>query len=183
MNSPASRPPLPYDFLPAVAELTVTSSQISDGVTLPQSQVSGVLGAGGRDESPQLAWSGAPEGTQSYAVTCYDPDAPTTSGFWHWAVCDIPTGVTELPAGAGTPGDPWLPAGALTVRNDAGFPGYVGAAPPPGHGPHRYIFAVHAVDIPTLGIDADASPATLGFNLFGHTLARGLIIPVYSREA
>ena len=177
----AERPELPYAFLPEVPAFTLTSTDIADGQPLSPPQVSGVLGAGGEDLSPQLSWSGFPADTMSFAVTCHDPDAPTGSGFWHWAVADIPADVTELPAGAGSPGSPKLPAGAITLRNDAGSARYVGAAPPAGHGPHRYVFAVHAVDTEKLGVGADAAPAILGFNLFSHTLARALIVPTYEQ--
>jgi Raf kinase inhibitor-like YbhB/YbcL family protein len=175
------RPELPYEHLPQVPTFAVTSTDITDGQPLSMAQVSGVMGAGGQDVSPQLSWSGFPAQTRSFAVTCYDPDAPTASGFWHWAVADIPASVTELPSGTGTPGSAGLPAGAVTLRNDAGMAGYVGAAPPPGHGPHRYAFVVHAVDVDKLGIDANATPAVLGFNLFSHTLARGMILATYEQ--
>lgn len=180
------RPPLPYDFLPPVATFVVTSTDIADGQPVPLPQCSGVLGGGGQDLSPQLAWSGFPDATASFAVTCFDPDAPTGSGFWHWAVCDIPRHVTELPTGAGSPGSPDLPPGAVTLRGDSGLAQYVGPAPPPGHGPHRYAFAIHAVDVERIGVDSDASPAVLGFHLFSHTLGRALVVPVYetpSRDA
>ena len=172
-------PPSPYDFLPPVASFTVTSTDVADGKTLPTAQVSGIMGAGGQDVSPQLSWSGFPEETRSFAVTCFDPDAPTASGFWHWVVCDIPVDVTELAADAGNGSG--LPEQAVTLRNDAGGHRYIGAAPPAGHGPHRYIFAVHAVDVPSLGLDSSASPAFLGFNLFSHALGRALIAPVYEQ--
>ena len=171
----------PYDSLPAVPPLQVTSTDVKDGERLPQPQVSGLFGAGGQDVSPQLSWSGAPEGTRSFVVTCYDPDAPTASGFWHWAVVNIPADVTELPTGAGDEEGSGLPAGAFQLRNDGGLARYVGAAPPPGHGPHRYYFVVHAVDVESLEVGPDATPAFLGFTLFGHTLARGGITPVYQQ--
>jgi Raf kinase inhibitor-like YbhB/YbcL family protein len=177
--TPAKRPELPYEFLPEVPGFTVTSTDIADGQPLSLPQVSGVFGAGGEDVSPQLSWSGFPAETKSFAVTCFDPDAPTGSGFWHWAVADLPADVTELPTGAGSPDSSDLPAAAITLRGDAGAAQYIGAAPPAGHGPHRYVFAAHAVDVDTLGIDADATPAFLGFNLFGHTLARAVIVPTY----
>jgi Raf kinase inhibitor-like YbhB/YbcL family protein len=175
-------PPDPYDFLPQVPSFTVTSNDVSDGEVLAMPQVSGVMGAGGEDRSPQLSWSGFPEGTKSFAVTVFDPDAPTASGFWHWAVADIPVSVTELPSGAGAQGGADLPDGALQLRNDGGFAGYVGAAPPSGHGPHRYFVVVHAVDTETLDIGPDTTPAVLGFNLFFHTLARATLVPIYEQE-
>jgi Raf kinase inhibitor-like YbhB/YbcL family protein len=175
-------PPNPYDFLPQVPSFTVTSSDCSDGTVMPMPHVSGVMGAGGEDRSPQLSWSGFPEGTRSFAVTVYDPDAPTTSGFWHWAVANIPASVTELPSGAGDRDGSSLPAGAVQLRNDAGFAGYVGAAPPSGHGPHRYFVVVHAVDTEALDVTPDTTPAVLGFNLFGHTLARATMVLTYEES-
>ena len=174
-------PPNPYDFLPQVPTFSVTSSDVTDGQELPVPHVSGVMGADGEDRSPQLAWSGFPEGTRSFAVTVYDPDAPTASGFWHWAVANIPADVTELPSGAGDKDAPQLPEGAVQLRNDGGFAGYVGAAPPAGHGPHRYFVVVHAVGTERLDVDADATPAVLGFNLFFHTLARATMVLTYEQ--
>ncbi|HVV59540.1 MAG TPA: YbhB/YbcL family Raf kinase inhibitor-like protein [Gaiellaceae bacterium] len=180
MSTPP-RPPLPYDFLPQVARFELSSNDIEDGAQLPPPQRSGLMDAGGEDVSPHLVWSGAPAGTRGFAVTVFDPDAPTGSGFWHWAVYNIPAGVTELPTGAGSPAGDGLPAGAMTLRNDAGLRQYVGAAPPEGHGDHRYVFAVHALDVETLELGDDASPALLGFNLFGHTLGRALLVALYGR--
>ena len=180
--STATRPPGPHEFLPEVPAFVVTSTDIADGATLTADQLSGAFGVpGGKDISPALSWSGAPEGTKSYAVTCYDPDAPTGSGFWHWAVANIPSSVTELATGAGTPGSSELPPGALILANDGGTKGYIGAAPPPGHSEHRYYFTVHAVDVEALELPDDASPAFLGFNLFSHTLGRGTIVSVFQR--
>jgi Raf kinase inhibitor-like YbhB/YbcL family protein len=169
----------PYDELPGVATFEVHSDDVSDGATLSTPQVSGIFGAGGADVSPQLSWSGAPEGTQSFAITVYDPDAPTASGFWHWAAFNIPADVTSLPSGASGS----LPDGATELKNDGGTVGYIGAAPPPGHGPHSYYIVVHAVDVPSLDIPAEASPAFLGFNLFSHTLGRATIVGTYEVSA
>jgi Raf kinase inhibitor-like YbhB/YbcL family protein len=172
----------PYAHLPEVPSFPVTSTDIADGDVLPMPHVSGVMGAGGADRSPQLSWSGFPEGTRSFAVTVFDPDAPTASGFWHWAVANIPAAVTELPAGAGDKVAPRLPDGAIQLRNDGGFAGYVGAAPPAGHGPHRYFVVVHAVDTETLDVTADTTPAVLGFNLFFHTVGRATMVVTYEES-
>ncbi|TNC26046.1 YbhB/YbcL family Raf kinase inhibitor-like protein [Amycolatopsis alkalitolerans] len=175
--------PNPYDFLPPVPGFTLTSSDMRDGETLASHHRSGIFGVpGGEDRSPQLSWSGFPAETRSFAVTCYDPDAPTASGFWHWAVFNIPASVTELPSGAGGPSGEGLPAGAVTLKNDGGVKHFLGAAPPAGHGPHRYFFVVHALDVESLHVPGDATPAFLGFNLFGHTLARAAIVPVYEEK-
>ena len=131
-------PPNPYNFLPSAPTFQVKSSDIEDGGKMPSPKLSKAFGVeGGEDESPALEWSGFPDDTKSFVVTCYDPDAPTVSGFWHWVILyDIPASVTSLPTGGA------LPDGAKTLKNDAGFPGYVGCAPPPDHGDHRYIFCI-----------------------------------------
>src|SRR4051794_12246590 len=175
-------PPNPYDFLPQVPSFTVTSSDCTDGETLPMPHVSGVMGAGGEDRSPHLSWSGFPGGTKTFAVPVSAPDAPTASGFWHWAVANIPASVTELPSGAGDKDKPDLPEGAIQLRNDGGFAGFVGAAPPQGHGPHRYFVVVHAVGTDRLDVTADATPAFLGFNLFFNTVGRATIIGTYEQN-
>jgi Raf kinase inhibitor-like YbhB/YbcL family protein len=168
-----SLPTDPYDALPKLPSFSLTSASITNGQPLATPQISGIMGAGGEDVSPQLSWSGFPDETRSFAVTVYDPDAPTLSGFWHWAVANLPAGVTELPDDAGDGRE--LPGGALQLVNDAGMRRYVGAAPPPGHGVHRYYVAVHAVDVEKLDLPEDASPAFLGFNLFRHAIARAYI--------
>lgn len=151
---------------------TLTSNDITDGGVLPDAQVQ-ALG----NTSPHLAWSGAPEGTKSFAVTVYDPDAPTGSGFWHWTVANIPADVSALPTGGP------VPSGAVEGRTDYGKAGFGGAAPPPGHGPHRYIFTVFAVDTDALEVTPDDSGAVYGFNLHFHTLAKASITATYEAKA
>ncbi len=170
----------PYDSLPKLPTFTLTSESVADGQPLANDQVSGIMGAGGSDTSPQLSWSGFPAETKSFAVTVYDPDAPTASGFWHWAVADLPATVTELPAGAGDGGE--LPGGAVTLANDASQKRYIGAAPPAGHGPHRYYIAVHALPVESLELPDGATPAYLGFNLFGQAIARAVIHGTYEQN-
>ncbi|MGZ8179655.1 YbhB/YbcL family Raf kinase inhibitor-like protein [Williamsia sp. SKLECPSW1] len=165
----------PYDALPDLPAFTVTSESFTDGSAWGDRQASGMMGPGGDDASPQITWSGFPAETKSFAVTVYDPDAPTASGFWHWAVADIPVSTTSLPEGAGDDDGSGLPEGAVTLANDGGMKRFVGAAPPPGHGPHRYFVAVHAVDVESLDLPDGATPAFLGFNLFSHAIGRAYI--------
>ncbi|MDN5797821.1 MAG: YbhB/YbcL family Raf kinase inhibitor-like protein [Intrasporangium sp.] len=166
--------PDPYELLPKVASFTVTSEDITDGQPLKDEQV-----AAKGNTSPQLAWSGAPEGTRSYVVTMFDPDAPTPCGFWHWAVVDIPADVTALAVGAGAAGGGGLPAGSFMLRNDGGEAAFMGAAPPQGDQVHRYYVVVHAVTEDSLGIDGTASNAVLSFNLAFKTAGRALVVGTY----
>ena len=135
---------------------------------------------GGDNQSPALEWTGFPEQTRGFLVTCFDPDAPTHSGWWHWAVVNIPASVTSLPRGAGASDGSGMPAGAVQFRTDYGTPGYGGASPPPGDHDHRYFFAVHALDVDHLDLSPDTPVAIVGFNLTAHTLARGVLVATFA---
>ncbi|KAL3936138.1 MAG: hypothetical protein SGARI_002688 [Bacillariaceae sp.] len=172
-----------YDSLPSAPTFALTSEDIQDGGTMPPPQLSKAFGVeGGEDKSPHLSWSGFPEDAKSFVVTCYDPDAPTVSGFWHWVVYDIPASVTSLAADAGAVDSKLLPDGAKQLKNDAGFAGFLGSAPPPGHGKHRYIFCVAALPVETLPIDENTSPSVCHFNMFGAGVkARAFLTTTWGR--
>jgi Raf kinase inhibitor-like YbhB/YbcL family protein len=174
------RPPLPYDYMPQVPAFDVSSDDVADGEQMSENQAFDDWGMTGGNISPSLRWSGFPAETKSFAVTCFDPDAPTGSGFWHWIVLDLPASVTELETNAAGTDSSGLPEGAFQVRNDYGVKDFGGAAPPKGDTPHRYVFAVHALDVDSLGVNDEISPAVAGFNLRFHTIARAVIVPVYS---
>lgn len=173
--------PSPYDPLPKLPAISLLSDDVTDHGSLGVDQQSSLFGGPGRDKSPHLAWTGHPSAVKSFVVTCYDADAPTASGFWHWAVYDIPPGVNSLDGNAGEAGGARLPEGAMMLNNDAGTRQFLGAAPPPGTGPHRYFFAVYALDVAKLDISDSASPAWLGFQLFAHGIARGLLVGLFEQ--
>jgi len=169
--------------LPEVPAFRLTSPDFSEGEVLPQWARSGIAGAGGEDRSPTLHWEGAPEGTRSYALSVYDPDAPTGSGWWHWAVYNIPASVSSLPADAGNPDADLLPTAAVTLANELRLERFLGAAPPAGHGEHRYVFTVSALDISELAIPAGSTPAILGFTVASHIIARAQLTGVSQTPA
>ncbi|WP_428962920.1 YbhB/YbcL family Raf kinase inhibitor-like protein [Micromonospora fluostatini] len=169
--------PDPYELLPTVGSFALSSDDVRNGEPMDATYAHGSVGGG--NVSPHLSWSGFPAETKSFVVTCFDPDAPTGSGFWHWVLVDVPVSVTELAGGVDEAGL----GGAFSVRNDYGDTGYGGAAPPAGDRPHRYVFAVHAVDVERLDVGPGASPAYVGFNLAFHTLARAVIRPTYQVTA
>lgn len=158
--------------LPEVPDFRLTSPDLVPGGAMPQWARSGIAGAGGEDRSPTLHWEGAPSGTRSFVVTMYDPDAPTGSGWWHWAVYNIAADITSLPQGAGDPDAGLLPPGAITLPNEVRLERYLGAAPPAGHGEHRYVFTVSALDVERLDLPAGSTPGFLGFSLLDHIVAR-----------
>ena len=160
--------------------LAVTSTDIEDGGRFAPAQYSAMFGVpGGEDRSPQLSWTGAPETARSFVVSVHDPEAPTPSGFWHWMIVDLPATTTELPAGLGQPEAP-----AWTVKNDARSAQFIGSAPPEGSGPHHYAFTVHALDVASikeLGLDEDATPAFVTFNILPHIVATGTLTAIGER--
>ena len=155
-----------------VPELRLSSPDFDHNGPLPLFAWS--ASRGGEDRSPALAWTGAPAGTRSFAVSCFDPDAPTGSGYWHWAAYNLPPETTHLSWGDGTVDA--LPEGAVVLPNEARSERFVGAAPPPGTGVHRYFFVVDALDVEALDLPAGSTPAVLGFNRHFHTLARGVLV-------
>ena len=163
------------------ASFGLISSTLKEGEPMRDEQVLDSFGCTGRNQSPDLRWLGAPKGTKSFAVTLYDPDAPTGSGWWHWVVFDLPPEISELVAGAGDPARKLLPPGSRQGRTDFGPPGYGGPCPPWGDPPHRYLFTVYALDIDKLDIGEAASPAMVGFAMHSHVLAKAVLAVTYGR--
>ena len=167
-------PPDPYSQLPPVPTFQVTSEDVADGQPMPALHT-----AAGGNVSPQLAWSGFPAETKGFVVSCFDPDAPTPAGFWHWTVATLPATTTSLARGAGAADGSGLQAGVVQTRNDGGTTGYLGAAPPRGDRPHRYVFAVHALDVERLDVGPDTPPTAVAFQTLFHTIARAVIAPTF----
>jgi len=161
--------------------MTVSSPDIAESSFIGNEQVFAGFGCEGGNVSPALNWSNLPAGTKSIAVTAYDPDAPTGSGWWHWVVANIPASASGLAKGAGAADSAMLPAGSLQVRTDFGAPGYGGPCPPPGDHAHRYFFTVHALSVDKLDITADVSPALVGFFLHFNTIEKATLMGLYGR--
>ena len=180
-------------FLTLAALLAFSSSVFSQNTfTLSSNDLGGEatineefngFGCTGNNQSPQLSWKNAPEGTQSFAVTMYDPDAPTGSGWWHWVVFDIPADTTELASDAGNTALHLTPEKAIQSITDYGAKGYGGPCPPEGHGLHQYIITVYALKTNTLGLDENTNPAVVGYYLWNNTLAKASIVTYYQRSA
>ena len=159
----------------------ISSPAVGGDGTIPLKHTANAFGCMGENISLPLIWKDVPADAKGLALTMYDPDAPTGSGFWHWLVVNIPPNVTSLDLDAGNPQAPKLPAGALQTRTDFGGPGYGGPCPPPGDHPHRYLFTVFAVSADSLPVKADTSAAIIGFQLNFNTLAKAAIMGLYKR--
>ena len=162
-------------------DFKVTSSDFVPSLPIPSKHVFKGFGCSGMNISPQLSWSGEPEGTKSFAVTMYDPDAPTGSGWWHWVVFNIPATAHNLDQGAGVQGSHMLPGNAVQSRTDFGATGYGGPCPPEGHGDHRYIITVHALDVEKLDLNKDSSGALVGYMLNEHGIGKASLTAKYGR--
>ncbi|HXR18827.1 MAG TPA: YbhB/YbcL family Raf kinase inhibitor-like protein [Steroidobacteraceae bacterium] len=165
----------------AATGFSIDLPTIPPGSRLSDAQVFNGFGCSGRNVSPAIQWSGAPSGTLSYAVTLYDPDAPTGSGWWHWLVYNVPATVSELPEHAGDAGGKSLPSGAVQGRTDFGTAAFGGACPPAGDKPHRYIFTVYALKIAKIDLPADSSAAMVGALLNANELAKRSVTAYYGR--
>ena len=162
--------------------LTLTSTDIAESVMMNKAQEYNGFGCTGGDVSPQLAWTNAPEGTKSFAVTVYDPDAPTGSGWWHWQIVNIPSSSTQLVKDAGNANNQSAPQGSIQNKNDYGSRSFGGACPPEGHGTHHYIFTLHALSVEKLELPEDASGALAGYMINANTIESAKIVALYQRE-
>jgi Raf kinase inhibitor-like YbhB/YbcL family protein len=161
---------------------TLASKDIAQGQFMAKAQEFNGFGCDGGDLSPQLQWSDAPKGTKSFAITAYDPDAPTGSGWWHWQIVNIPITVTEVAAGSGSTNKDLAPKGSMQISNDYGSKGFGGACPPKGHGVHHYRFTVHALSVDKLELPEGASGALTGYMINANTIATSTIEALYKRD-
>jgi len=177
-------------FIFSMALFVIANQVLAEGFTLKSNAVMGQLaneqvfsgfGCKGKNISPQLEWSNAPKGTKSFALTVYDPDAPTGSGWWHWLIFNIPASVNELVTDAGNISKGLAPKGSVQSINNYGEAGYGGACPPKGDKAHRYIFTVYALKVKQLDLDSNAMPALVGFYLNNTAIAKASLIAYYAR--
>jgi Raf kinase inhibitor-like YbhB/YbcL family protein len=166
----------------AKSTFNVSSDEVKKGEMIKQEQVYNGFGCSGGNVSPSLHWKGAPAGTKSFALTMYDPDAPTGSGWWHWVVFNIPADVTGLKKGAGDPKSTSLPAGSIQSRTDFGKPGYGGPCPPAGSKPHRYVFTVYALKTDKLPLDENSEAAMVGFYIHQNAIGKAVLKAKYGRK-
>jgi hypothetical protein len=165
----------------AAESFTLSSPQLEAGGRMAEAQVFNGFGCNGKNISPALRWKGPPAATKSFALTVYDPDAPTGSGWWHWVIFNIPPDVHELQENAGAPGANAAPPGSVQSRTDFGRPGYGGACPPSGDKPHRYIFTLYALKTDKIDLGPDAPAAMVGFFMNQNALAKTALTVTYSR--
>ena len=172
---------LSLSSLTFAAGFKLSSTEIKANSMMPKSFEFNGFGCSGENKSPALKWSGAPKGTKSFAVTVYDPDAPTGSGWWHWVVINIPADVTELPSNAGAVNSTTLPQGAVQMRTDFGATAWGGTCPPQGDKPHHYIFTVYALKTDKLDVAADATAALTGYMIHANMLSKASFTAKYAR--
>lgn len=174
--------PLLFGLSGYATALTLSSDDIANGELMSKAQEFNGFGCSGADMSPHLQWSDVPQGTKSFALTVYDPDAPTGSGWWHWQLVNIPANVAELAANAGHPKHALAPAGSQHVANDYGIAGFGGACPPQGHGIHHYRFTLHALSVESLDLPPNASGALAGYLINANSIAQATIEALYRRD-
>lgn len=168
-------------FIAQAQTFTLASNDIASGETLKNAQVANIFGCTGDNQSPELHWENAPKNTKSFAITAYDPDAPTGSGFWHWMVINLPANTYSLPSGAGDVDKPILPTEAKQMRSDYGFHGFGGACPPKGAKPHRYEFTVYALSTDHIDLPKDATTAVAGFMIHANTIKKAQFTAYFGR--
>lgn len=166
----------------AAGKFTLESSEVRPNVKISEKQVYNGLGCSGGNVSPSLTWNNPPPGTKSFAITVYDPDAPSGSGWWHWILFNLPADARSLPVGAGDPKSGKLPKGTVQSLTDFGAPGYGGPCPPKGDRPHRYIFTVHALEVDKLDVDEKSMPAMVGFTINSNRIDKATFTSTYSRK-
>ena len=163
-------------------DFTLSSHDITSGEMMKKAQEFKGFGCSGGDLSPHLKWSNSPQGTKSFAITAYDPDAPTGSGWWHWQVVNIPVTVSEIPTGAGSTTNNAMPTGSVQIDNDYGSASFGGACPPAGHGVHHYRFKIHALSVEKIELPASTSGALAGYMINANTIESSIIESLYKRD-